>query len=85
MNYLQVLCINEVHKASHCRTSFTILTALFIVGGRRLVEVECANNSQLLTEDTIFPNSKYGFNGRRFIVSTNYVSNNQLAPFLFLL
>ena len=42
--------------------------------GRQFQEVGTYGKSGLSLKQDIFPNYKYGFNGRHFSVSTNYVS-----------
>ena len=53
---------------------FKILSAMWTSDGRRFQEVGTYDKRGLNLHNAIFPNYKYGFNGRHFRVSTNYVS-----------
>ena len=57
--------------------SFRVFTALYEGDGRRFQEVATYEHSMLRLEPDgeTFPNVKFGLNGRRLIVTTNYVRN----------
>ena len=57
--------------------SFNVFTALYQEDGRTFQEVGNYEHSMLRleTDGDMFPNVKFGLNGRRLIVTTNYVRN----------
>ena len=57
--------------------SFKVFTALYRGDGRTFQEVGTYEHSMLRleTHGDMFPNVKFGLNGRHLIVSTNYVRN----------
>ena len=53
-----------------------VLTLMWLPGNRGLSTVGYVHmNGSLLTEKYIFPNVKFGFNGRKFLVNTLPVSS----------
>ena len=57
--------------------AFDVFTALYEKDGRKFRQIGSYKSSNLcLTSDQdMFPNVKFGLNGRHLIVSTNYVRN----------
>ena len=53
-----------------------IFAAMWTKQGRQFKEIGEYHHRILYMKELLFPNEEYGFNGRRFVVSTNFVSKS---------
>ncbi len=51
-----------------------IYSAMWKSNGRQLEEIGRYCSNQLEMWDSLFPTEKYGFNGRKFVITINFVS-----------
>ncbi len=76
---LEPYAVNITHLTAVSINTTTVYNAFFTAKGRQFQEIgkykpSSKGNNKFEMIDDVFANQKYGFNGRTFIVSINYVS-----------
>ena len=65
--------ILTLHKYSF-QSEYEIYNAFWMSDGRRFRPAGKYELGKLHMVDSLFPNERYGFNGRKFRITTNFVS-----------
>ncbi len=78
LSALEPYAVNVTHLTAVSLNTAAVYNAFFTAKGRNFQEIgkyrPSSKSNKFEMIDSIFANEKYGFNGRKFIITLNYVS-----------